>query len=625
MAFMDKVKESVDKAKAERSHGAFGTVQPSETGVSSEAMPLAWSAKFLERWWVWAPARLNRYSSMLAVAWQDGIYLTVWPRVGIFLPVGALLLGMVAGTFHWQFLSISEWPLGHLPAIVFAQSLPLLILAVLLGTLSANAGLMLVLGFALADYISGPPFPYVYSSSLAAKFVHARVPQLATYLLFFALAVVPVVMTNSLLAGLHRRWPGKHLALVLGRSIVAALVQSLMIYEWTFIAAMSIHAVWAWNGNGSPVTVATFHKITAPWLVLAVVTAIAARTVLTLRAHDNPDLLARLRSMLRAYVNAAKEPATFVRRYRWPRATATAVWMTLLPLGFIASPLLAAEILCAVLTLLLVRSYVLPSMRLWQQWSRRLSKVPAIFRLTAAVVGGYFVTLSIVGPGRQFDTRGFDLELISMGIGVLLLIALLPHGFGVSKLQVAQRGITNEVRAWSPGRTAFIMLGVLLLSSKEVFAQCDGPGCCLVSGALSALGTSGFLPSFAGGVPLDDGTTRPNVPGAVPMDQGTTPEQRAQMFAKDPPVEYDPVGQAILSLPGDLIHLGVDAAAEGISSAIAEHGIGAGIAKAGETITEKASEEAGAYAVTTTIVEPSVDAAADHITGGGNQGDSSNK
>lgn len=37
--------------------------------------------------------------------------------------------------------------------------------------------------------------------------------------------------------------------------------------------------------------------------------------------------------------------------------------------------------------------------------------------------------------------------------------------------------------------------------------------------------------------------------GPAPLDQPTTPEQQAQMFASDPPVEFDPLGQALLTAP----------------------------------------------------------------------------
>src|SRR2546427_1504377 len=43
------------------------------------------------------PARLNRYSALLSVAWGDGVYLTAWPRVAMLLPFLALVFGLVEG------------------------------------------------------------------------------------------------------------------------------------------------------------------------------------------------------------------------------------------------------------------------------------------------------------------------------------------------------------------------------------------------------------------------------------------------------------------------------------------------------------------------------------------------
>lgn len=199
----------------------------------------------IEKWWVYIPARMDRYSSLLSNALTDGIYLAAWPRVAMLLPFLALILGVVEGVGHFKLLSIWDVGMSYGPAYVFAQSLPLVIAAAFVGTLSANAGLMLVLGYALGDYIwAGAPLLYRYNA-FVPTFIHVRIPQLFTYVLFFALAVMPILSTNYLLAGLNRRISAKGPGSTAARIGVTALVQSLFLYEWTFIAPMSFHSLWS--------------------------------------------------------------------------------------------------------------------------------------------------------------------------------------------------------------------------------------------------------------------------------------------------------------------------------------------------------------------------------------------
>lgn len=63
-------------------------------------------------------------------------------------------------------------------------------------------------------------------------------------------------------------------------------------------------------------------------------------------------------------------------------------------------------------------------------------------------------------------------------------------------------------------------------------------------------------------------------PVGAPLDQPTTPQQRAQMFASDPPVEFDPLGQSLITAPID---------------------IAVGVARFGTHLLEHATEEIGDF------------------------------
>src|SRR5579859_3387415 len=109
--------------------------------------------KFLERWWVATPGQLRRYSVYLSETWADGIYLTAWPWVATLAPLLLLLFGFLEGATHWSLL-INDPAIapGEVP-LTFTQLLPLIVLTAAVSAFSTNLGLVLVLGYALGDFL----------------------------------------------------------------------------------------------------------------------------------------------------------------------------------------------------------------------------------------------------------------------------------------------------------------------------------------------------------------------------------------------------------------------------------------------------------------------------------------
>jgi hypothetical protein len=123
-------------------------------------------SRAVELWWVKIPAKLRRYSLLLGAMWSDGVYLTAWPRLATALLAGVFLFGFIEGGTHWSYRTIvgsngfagnvlapaataDNW--GGRTRFAFAEILHLLIVAVGIGSLSANLGLTLVIGYALGD------------------------------------------------------------------------------------------------------------------------------------------------------------------------------------------------------------------------------------------------------------------------------------------------------------------------------------------------------------------------------------------------------------------------------------------------------------------------------------------
>src|SRR5437588_3875172 len=162
------------------------------------ASPLGSNARtalFIDRWWVDIPGVLRRYSLLVSETWSDGIYLTAWPLPSVLAPLLVLLIGLIEGATHWSFLINDTVSFGQ-PAIAFTELLPLMIFTAAMGAISANLGLMLVLGYALGDLLI---FGSISANTAALNlpdnpllaFIYLRVPQLVSYGLFFLLAVMP--------------------------------------------------------------------------------------------------------------------------------------------------------------------------------------------------------------------------------------------------------------------------------------------------------------------------------------------------------------------------------------------------------------------------------------------------
>jgi len=284
-----------------------------------------------------------------------------------------------------------------------------------------------------------------------------------------------------------------------------AVVQGLFLYEWTFIAPMAFHTLWSWSGSGSPVTIAFFHRVTSPWIVIAGVAAVLTRGWLTLRAQNEASSAMRIHRLEEAAAEAADPGPGFVRRRPWLQAVIAAMLMTLLASGFMPMPLMAAEVMFMVAATLLARCYVLPRLSVWRKWAAIISKIPEVFRLAAAAFGTYWLTLWAAGPGIPNGFPGaFGAERVGLGLGLLLLILLLPQRAGgavqntqMDSYETAETGAAP--RAWSAGRIGLGIVFIVLLAARKAYAQCMDPWCCCNGdNHWCALAASGYIPFFGG-------------------------------------------------------------------------------------------------------------------------------
>jgi hypothetical protein len=223
--------------------------------------------KLAEYWWGRVPRRMSRVSAGLGVVFGDGGYLEAIPPVAALAPVLALFFGFIIGWRH------------PLATDLFTSSVAFMVLALVVGTLSAAVGAWLVIGYAVGDIVIG-----VRDPAFLGAFTNAGKTWAALLLCAFVLAmlVVLIPLTARALANeASARWlAGRPFAAEAG---VAALAEALLVFAWTQAALVLTRPYFTWHGLApSTSTVEGLH--TAAWaLPLVAIGAAALRAWLDVR------------------------------------------------------------------------------------------------------------------------------------------------------------------------------------------------------------------------------------------------------------------------------------------------------------------------------------------------------
>ncbi|HYR78193.1 MAG TPA: hypothetical protein VEM96_20455 [Pyrinomonadaceae bacterium] len=477
-----------------------------ETQKQSDITNPSWLTRAVEFWWVEIPGKLRRYSTLLWAAWSDGIYLTAWPRITSILTVAVFLFGFIEGGTHWSPITIWDQHMSADPAVAFAQMPYLLVVGVVLGSLSANLGLTLVLGYALGDFFWAGPPNFLMTDLAVARFFYLRVPQLVSYLLFFTLTVTPILTTKILVFASDRRvreWK-------ILKAGLMAVVQALLLWEWTFFAPMVFRVMWSWPGRPAQVTVGYFHDVTAQWLMISGVAAVIVRQILSAILEKREAVASRALRLTAQLLEPLRVPA-------WKAAVISALLITLLMSGFVDSFNLGAVVFVCIAVFLLVRAYVLPKGSLWMKWQQFVRRYPALLRLAVAVVATYLVTQAVLTvPALSAARNGvpgqFGVELVCLGLGLFFLFTFLPEGlFGSLEDRESERIEGAPITLPPQVAVAVRMIAVVflvLLATKKAFATCLDPACCFQGDSgLAAAATAGAIPTGAAVSP--PGPTKP--------------------------------------------------------------------------------------------------------------------
>lgn len=459
--------------------GSSGPSRPqpaSAAGAATATTPTVGTAPrgFLDRYWVGVAAVLRRYSLVLSEAWYDGLYLTAWRRFALWAPLVAVLVGLAEGATHMTFafqlqtsptsrLEFAQPPFGTHPLVsvgsfqlvvaafqaqsgAFTELFPLMVLVAIVGAFSANLGLVLVLGYAIGDFIIAGPavrfLPYGAQTNPLLAAATLRVPQLTSYALFLLLAVTPTLAAKYLSAPIQRLHAETTVLWTL-RGGAMALLQAFGVYAWIQAAPLVVRIFWSWFDYAPPLSAVYGLQNDGSWLVYGAGLAAALRAWLSYRAYRLPQVKARVKVLASALAAADTRQAITRRIPTTLRVALTAAALTLLLSGFIGGLVEAAIILVFLALLLLARSLWLPRSGLWNAWARLISRVPVVVRLVLVFLAGNYVSNMIVALWLQpppwlqsamqwyatFDRSGsasFLPVLLSVCLGILIAVAVLP-------------------------------------------------------------------------------------------------------------------------------------------------------------------------------------------------------
>lgn len=405
----------------------IGQVDP----ASTQLFPASW----LELWWVRIPAFLRHYSLLLSKTWQDGLYLTIQPPIAVALPPIAFLLGLTEGISHWNFL-IGDSIIGGAKPVTFTELLVFMIFTAAFGALSANAGLLIVLGYAAGDFLIAGPQLSVYTDNVFGSFftslIYLRIPMLVSYILLFLLAVTPTLATRSVLRGLHSRLKPRGRVSVILQICVRAITQGAFVYLWTLSAPIMIRVLWSWVNSSPPLSAAYFLQELGGLVTGAAIMAALVRGMLTPVAYRDKAVIQRTKR-LAAHSQAADRQQAFTRRIPVSIYLALgAAVSTLLISGIIGNFLEGLVVFGFITTLLILRRRVLPRLALWQVYVKQLNSIPLLLRLGLGAIIIYYLTHWILDNTFYLPvlintpSGSFQWLLVSLCSSLLIMTLLLP-------------------------------------------------------------------------------------------------------------------------------------------------------------------------------------------------------
>lgn len=350
--------------------------------------------RLAEFWWGRVPTRLARGSAALGTVFGDGGYVEAFPAVAAGAPLLALIVGFAVGWRH------------PLATDLFTTSVALLVLALLVGTLSAAVGAWLVIGYSLGDIVLG-----VRDQAFLGALSNAGKTWAALILcdIIFALLVVLIPLTARALANeVSSRWFARQgVAAVVA---ITAVAEALLVFAWTQAALVLTRPYFTWHAL-APTQASIDALHTAAW-ALPLVAAGAA----VLRAWLELRFAARIppRAPLAEHRRRARAPQPFAIVLR----VALAVFILAGLMDSWVDPIIIAV---AMAVLLVLRE---PALRRLGARTALVMRVPILPRLiVGSVISALIAIIVVAALGTESVVRPV---VISTLVSLVVFTVLLP-------------------------------------------------------------------------------------------------------------------------------------------------------------------------------------------------------
>ncbi len=361
--------------------------------------------------WLVLPLALRRLSRAVSVALTDGMYLVGFPKTATTLSIAALAAGFVVGWLHLGF------------DVVFSESMVLMVVVAVLGTMSAHLGILFVAWYAVGDLLLGHIGQRLPSGvGLGNALVVASLPQLIEYALLAMLAVgVPLAARGLVvtlpLAG-KKTTPARTFTAAL---IATAVVSMVLVYVWAQTVPILMRPLFTWRGSLPSVAMAAPLQERV-WL-LVVATGLAAVARLYVQNVATAARPVAERVVRFQYILAAAKPVARRLLPPWVGAALGAAGLTFVLSGRFSS-WAEALIVGAVLLVASATQKGLIPIRLGR-WTEAVERVPLLARLAAGAV-----VISLVGypilRSQLSASEGFRPLVILVVLSVVVFFLLNP-------------------------------------------------------------------------------------------------------------------------------------------------------------------------------------------------------
>ncbi|UVI29381.1 hypothetical protein [Paenibacillus spongiae] len=371
--------------------------------------------RFVRLWWVQLPFRASRLSKKLPYTFLDGLYLAAWPTVAAWAPLLTLFIGLVIGWWHPGFES------------VFSESLVVIMIAAIVGTSSANLGLLFLAGFIFGDFFlqhtSWTEVGWRRNEGLFEHVIKVRIPLVIEYGLLYILVVKIPMITKALTAQLRVPF----LPLKTSFKIAAALyvlITGILVYFWTQTVPVLIRPVFTWISS-SPPAQATVPLQQYEWVIIFVAIVIAAiRMLLQGMTAFRSEIGKPLDGLERELRELPPVESLGDRLNPWFSTAAVALWSVLMIAGVYKSWIDPVFIGALIFVLLAIRQQLIPiPLGVWAKW---MDKIPLLIRL---VIG--FILIKIIASAilenMMYATDTFRPLLLMTALSMLIIFLLTPQ------------------------------------------------------------------------------------------------------------------------------------------------------------------------------------------------------